>query len=82
MSKKKITVRRTCPACKGQGKSYGYNYCGCCKGRHKVTETAVVEDVDDARRVSLLDDDVSDALQELREGIIDAVDEMGMGGRR
>lgn len=45
MSKQKVTVRRICPACNGRGKSYGHDYCRCCRGRHKVTETMVIEDV-------------------------------------
>ncbi|WP_455448320.1 hypothetical protein [Natrinema thermotolerans] len=82
MSKKKITVTRTCPACKGRGKSYGRQYCGYCRGRHQVTETAIVEDAGDLEKKSLLSDEVTDALQELREGVIEAVNEMDMGGRR
>lgn len=46
MSEKKITVRRICPACEGRGKSFGPRYCGCCYGRHKVTESVTIEDVD------------------------------------
>jgi len=83
MSKKKITVRRTCPACEGRGKAYGYQYCGYCRGRHKVTETAIIEDVDDVRSESVLNDETSSALQELRDGLISALEEMDLnGGRR
>lgn len=47
MGKKiKKTVKKTCPACDGRGKSYGYRYCGRCKGRNVVTETTIIEEVD------------------------------------
>lgn len=43
MSKKVIKKRITCPACNGRGKSYGYRYCGRCKGRLVVEETVITE---------------------------------------
>ena len=54
-SKSKITVKRTCPACEGRGKSYGRRHCGYCHGRHKITETVTIEH-DDARA------DIADAV--------------------
>lgn len=44
---KKITIKRTCPACHGRGKSYGRQHCGYCHGRHKITETVKVENDED-----------------------------------
>lgn len=69
MSKKKITVRRICPACNGRGKSYGRRYCGCCRGKHKITETATVEEIGDSDADSLFSD-LSDELSSSLEGLL------------
>lgn len=47
MNKTRITHKKTCPACNGRGKSYGSRYCGACRGKHTVTETVIIEELDD-----------------------------------
>lgn len=47
--KKKITHKKTCPACNGRGKSYGTRRCGACRGTHTVTESIIIEDVEEDR---------------------------------
>jgi len=36
-------TKKPCPSCNGTGKSYGYNYCGTCKGKNWIIEKEKIE---------------------------------------
>jgi len=76
---KKITHKKTCPACNGNGKSYGPRYCRRCKGRTTVRETITIEDTD-TESTAEFQSDVADAIEglgELESKVKRALQEMG-----
>ena len=74
MTKKKITVKKTCPACNGRGKSYGTRRCGRCNGRNTVRETAIIEDIGEKRTAGEgdLNRVIAEELRELLQSDSDA----------
>ena len=76
---KKITHKKTCPACNGTGKSYGLQYCRRCRGRTTVRETITIKDAG-AKSVTQFQREVAAALDDLgdpmRSALNDALREL------
>jgi len=76
---KKITHKKTCPACNGRGDRYGPGRCRRCHGRTTVRETITIEDAE-AKSTTQFEQEIAAALDDLgshmRSALKDALREM------